>query len=154
MKRLFMLNVVLSLSNVCAIVPYRAAYKKGTSRTRLLLIASSLTSSMFHICDRSVRARGLPGLHVPYVVEWVLLQSDRVCAVALGMHLFVRLCVTNKLNCFVKSRFAVLASFATGAGITSEIVSRKPLWFALFHTIWHCAAYLTAYGAITCCGKD
>lgn len=107
---------------------------------RLLITMSSSFSFAYHLVERAVRERGLPGVSsVPFWVEFYLLQLDRIFAVALASFVFTRFESISALKSAVWQQINLLMA-GTVAGVLSETPS--PPWvYALLHSTWHLCAF-------------
>lgn len=133
-------NVVLSLSNLVAIIPYTNAKRPVL---QVLIFLSATFSAVFHISEHKVRPRGLPGIGIPYSLELLLLLLDRVFAVTLGLFILYSFQSLGRLLDAVRNRnLLLLILFAAIAGILSEVSMNRSALYTVAHSTWHVLAFL------------
>lgn len=143
------LNALLAASNTAAVLPAVLLWRQGASPDALLLLVSSALSAAFHAAETSHNRidHGLAGAwRVDPGTEWGLLLADEAAAAALATLCLRRGALTTLSR---DARLRWLAAFAA-ASLASELVT-LPAAYAVTHSVWHVAAYLTA-GALLLAG--
>lgn len=117
-------NVVLASTNIPALIALHrltTLHMPPPSRLRAALALSALFSACYHLCEHSVRGRGLSGIGLPHALEVCLLLLDRVAALCLAFEVFLLSGRSLPLILSTARRDVAVVAAAVVAGVVSEL---------------------------------
>lgn len=139
------LNLIVTLTNIAAIVPIDYAYKNGLYLDMILLFCVMCASMLHHISGIN---RGLDGImFLSYANE--LLWLDRIVAflsISRILYLVYKHNIYNKSNSYdhMLISVALFCLFYSDVILQNNNTFSKQFRYCLTHSLWHISAFICA----------